>query len=86
MQDTRLIGDEPTLVFTFLESYHQACIYSEASELEATLMLKEFLFAKARALFISVVHSDQTETGLRDWSTAVNWLHRMTLMIISPGR
>lgn len=37
-------------------------------------MLKEFLFAKARALFINVMDSDQTETGVRDWPTIVNWL------------
>lgn len=68
--------EEPTIVFFFLARYHQACIYSELSELEANLMLCEFVFWKTGALYTSFVESDQSETWILDCPTAVRWLLR----------
>lgn len=76
MHDTRSMGKETTLVFVFHVRFYKACVYSEVSELEVKLILREFVLLKTHALYNSVIESDQSEIPIRDKPTEVNCLFR----------
>lgn len=44
MKEARLTRKILNLVFAFLDRYYQASIYSEISELERKIILKEFIY------------------------------------------
>lgn len=74
MQNIKLSGDEPTPIFSFIARYHHAWVLAEVSELEANIMLRDFIYGNTRAFLVSVLQSYRSVTDIRDCPTAVKWL------------
>lgn len=62
----------PTMVLDFFDSFYLAFRGTNFSDIDAFLILKEFLAGKARYVYDSMALTNLTYTGVVGWCTAVN--------------